>query len=139
MLVWGQDLIRRFFDITILGLMVIPILGGLRASSRTMSLFCLIAVSAEFRPCHGPGDSADSWITFGNQSSDVPNLISLGARAALPLEAQDSRGQNPESTWTPSFELIDRMDALLGVRFDVRIVPNADSTARARAVSSKFG
>ena len=54
MLVWGQDLTRRLFDITILGHVVIPILGGLRACLAAMSLLCLIAVSAEFRPCHGP-------------------------------------------------------------------------------------
>ena len=129
MLVWGQDLIRRFFDITILGHVVIPILGGLRASLAAMSLLCLIAVSAEFRPCHGPGDSADVWISFRNRSSDGPNPVSLGARAASALVAQRARGPNPENTFTPSSELIDCMDTHLGVSFDVPVLPTADSTA----------
>ena len=103
-----------------------------------MSLFCLLAVSAEFRPCRGPGDSADVCISFGNRSSDGPNPVSLGARAASALVAQGSRGQNPEKTLTPSSELIDCMDALLGVRFDVPVEPAPDSTARTRADLSKF-
>ena len=75
----------------------------------------------------------------GNRSSDVqygPNPFSLGARAASALEALGSRGQNPEYTFTPSLELIDCMDALLGVRFDVPVELDSDSTARARAVPS---
>ena len=132
MLVWGQDLIRRFSDITIIGLMVIPVLGGLRACLAAMSLFCLLAVSAEFRPCHGPGDSADVWISFGNRSSDGPNTLPLGARADSALVAQRARGQNPENIFTPSTELIVCMDTLLGVRFDVPVEPEPDSTARAR-------
>ena len=104
MLVWGQDLIRRFSRYYYPWVPYLSYLfwGGLRACVAAMSIFCLVAVSAVLSPNHGPGDSADVWISFRNRSSDGPNLVSLGARVGSTLEAQDPGGALRENILSPS-------------------------------------